>query len=399
MLMSSEYSISREIKRLRSVRGYGTELISIYVPAGFQLSEEISKLKEEYSQSSNIKSKSTRSNVQSAIDKIIQYLRLYRETPKNGLVVFCGNLSDNQSKADIELFSIEPPLPLKVNIYRCDSTFMLDPLELLVDNKETYALLVMDGREATVATLKGAHIQVFKKMNSTAHAKVRKGGQSAARYERVIEEQIGEYYTRIGEAINMMCQQLQFKVKGLIVGGPGPAKEGFAKADKLNYQIKILGVYDTGYTDEYGLQELLEKAQDLLREEAAAKERKVLERFMQERVRNGLATYGYENTKEALESGKAGTLILSEDADLFLVKYECSSCKEVVERIEEGQHREAKHSCGGTLQVVEVKDIIDELLEMAEKTGTEVVFVSSESSYGKEFLMGFKGIGALLRYR
>ncbi len=397
--MSSEYSISREIKRLRSVRGYGTELISIYVPAGFQLSEEIGKLKEEYSQSSNIKSKSTRGNVQSAIDKIIQYLRLYRETPKNGLVVFCGNLSDNQSKADIELFSIEPPLPLKVNIYRCDSTFMLDPLELLVDNKDTYALLVMDGREATVATLKGAHIQVFKKMNSTAHAKVRKGGQSAARYERVIEEQIGEYYTRIGEAINMMCQQLQFKVKGLIVGGPGPAKEGFAKADKLNYQIKILGVYDTGYTDEYGLQELLEKAQDLLREEAAAKERKVLERFMQERVRNGLATYGYENTKEALESGKAGTLILSEDADLFLVKYECSSCKEVVERIEEGQHREAKHSCGGTLQAVEVKDIIEELLDMAEKAGTEIVFVSSESSYGKEFLMGFKGIGALLRYR
>ena len=397
--MSSEYSISREIKRLRSVRGYGTELISIYVPAGFQLSEEIGKLKEEYSQSSNIKSKSTRGNVQSAIDKIIQYLRLYRETPKNGLVVFCGNLSDNQSKADIELFSIEPPLPLKVNIYRCDSTFMLDPLELLVDNKDTYALLVMDGREATVATLKGAHIQVFKKMNSTAHAKVRKGGQSAARYERVIEEQIGEYYTRIGEAINMMCQQLQFKVKGLIVGGPGPAKEGFAKADKLNYQIKILGVYDTGYTDEYGLQELLEKAQDLLREEAAAKERKVLERFMQERVRNGLATYGYENTKEVLESGKAGTLILSEDADLFLVKYECSSCKEVVERIEEGQHREAKHSCGGTLQAVEVKDIIEELLDMAEKAGTEIVFVSSESSYGKEFLMGFKGIGALLRYR
>ena len=199
--------------------------------------------------------------------------------------------------------------------------------------------------------------------------------------------------------VRVVARAVQFKVKGLIVGGPGPAKEGFAKADKLNYQIKILGVYDTGYTDEYGLQELLEKAQDLLREEAAAKERKVLERFMQERVRNGLATYGYENTKEALESGKAGTLILSEDADLFLVKYECSSCKEVVERIEEGQHREAKHSCGGTLQVVEVKDIIDELLEMAEKTGTEVVFVSSESSYGKEFLMGFKGIGALLRYR
>ena len=190
--MSSEYSISREIKRLRSVRGYGTELISIYVPAGFQLSEEISKLKEEYSQSSNIKSKSTRGNVQSAIDKIIQYLRLYRETPKNGLVVFCGNLSDNQSKADIELFSIEPPLPLKVNIYRCDSTFVLDPIEAMVETKDTYVMVALDGREATIATLRGSHIQVVKKVHSMAHAKIKKGGQSANRYKRAIEESIDD---------------------------------------------------------------------------------------------------------------------------------------------------------------------------------------------------------------
>jgi peptide chain release factor subunit 1 (aeRF-1) len=96
--MKNEYSMLREIKKLRSIRGSGTELISIYVPAGFQLSEEVSKLREEYSQSSNIKSKSTRTNVQSAIDKIIQYLRLYKETPKNGLAVFCGNISDNPGK-------------------------------------------------------------------------------------------------------------------------------------------------------------------------------------------------------------------------------------------------------------------------------------------------------------
>lgn len=55
--MTSDYSIMKEIKRLRSIRGSGTELISVYVPAGFQINEEISKLREEYSQSSNIKSR------------------------------------------------------------------------------------------------------------------------------------------------------------------------------------------------------------------------------------------------------------------------------------------------------------------------------------------------------
>ncbi len=397
--MDNIYSITREIKRLRSVRGYGTELISIYIPADFQLSEEVAKLREEYSQSSNIKSKSTRTNVQSAIEKIIQYLRLFRETPKNGLIVFCGNLSSNQSKTDIELFSIEPPVPLKVNIYRCDSTFMLEPLEAIVENRDTYALLVMDGREATIGTLRGSHIQIFKKLTSSAHAKVRKGGQSARRYERAIEESINDYYKRIGESINMLFEQNDFKLKGLIIGGPGPAKEGFAKSNTLNYQVKMLGMYDTGYTDEYGLHELLDKTHDLLKEEAASMERKILERFMQERVRGGLATFGYENTKSALEKNQVSTLIINEEAEVHVVKYKCNSCNQVFERIEIEGNRETKHECGGTLTIVEARDAVEELVEMAEKSGAEIQFVSSESSYGKEFMMGYKGIGALLRYK
>jgi len=87
--MKKEYEIMKEIKRLKSIRGSGTELISVYIPAGFQISEEVARLREEYSQSSNIKSKTTRTNVLSAIEKIMQYLKLFKETPKNGLVVFC----------------------------------------------------------------------------------------------------------------------------------------------------------------------------------------------------------------------------------------------------------------------------------------------------------------------
>ncbi len=88
--MMKEYSLLKEIKRLKSIRGSGTQLISVYIPAGYQLSEEIARLRNEYSTSSNIKSKQTRTNVLGAIDKILQYLKLYRETPKNGLAVFAG---------------------------------------------------------------------------------------------------------------------------------------------------------------------------------------------------------------------------------------------------------------------------------------------------------------------
>ena len=397
--MKNEYNMLKEIKRLKSVRGYGTELISLYIPAGAQLSDEISRLREEHSQSSNIKSKTTRTNVQSAIEKIMQYLRLFRETPKNGLAVFCGNLSDNQSKADIELFSLEPQIPLNINLYRCDSTFMLEPLESIVESRDVYVLLVMDGREATIATLKGAHIQVMRRLSSNAHAKVRKGGQSARRYERAIEESIGDYYKRISEDVNGIFEQAQFRMKGLIVGGPGPAKEGFVKANALNYQIKTLGTYDTGYTDEFGLHELVEKAAELLKEQEALRERKVVERFIQERVRNGLAVYGYEGTKEALKKNQAGTLIISEDLELHEVTYKCSSCGKSFSKIEKGRESSSRHECGGTLNVTGRKDAIEELIEIADKAGTDVAFVSSESSYGKEFFMGFGGIGAILRYK
>jgi peptide chain release factor subunit 1 len=400
--MRKEYDIIKDIKRLKTIRGYGTELISIYVPAGYQISEEIGKLREEHSQSSNIKSKSTRTNVQSAIDKIVQYLKLFRATPENGLVVFCGNISKNPGKVDIELFSIEPPIPIKINIYRCDSTFLIGPIEEIVGSKDTFGLLVLDGREATIATLKGSHIQVIKKISSMAHAKVRKGGQSARRYERAIEESIDDYYKRVSEIINQLFEQNQFKLKGLIVGGPGPTKEGFAKGHELNYQIKILGMYDTGYTDEYGLHELVEKAKDLLEEQEAYKERQIIEKFKRELVHGGgLAVHGYENTLKALENNQIQTLIVNDELEIHNVKYKCNADNQIFEKVEFGGHRETKHDCPehGNLEILEERDVIRDMLEIADQKGVDTIFVSSESSYGKEFLMGFQGIGAILRYR
>jgi peptide chain release factor subunit 1 len=397
--MKKEYSLLKEIKRLKSIKGSGTQLVSVYIPAGYQINEEISRLRNEYSTSSNIKSKQTRTNVLGAIDKILQYLKLYRETPENGLVVFAGNISDDQSKSDIQLFSMEPPEPLKVNIYRCDSSFVLDPIEAMVETKDMYVMVVMDGREATIATLKGSHIQVVKKVHSMAHAKIKKGGQSANRYKRAIEESIDDYYKQVSDVINEVFIRYEFKHIGLIVGGPGPAKENFAKAKALNYQVKILGVYDTGYTDETGLNELVEKAGDLLKEQEASKERKILERFMKEISSNALAVYGYEKTRDAMARNQADALIINNELEINRITYKCSACNQVIERMEIGDHRETRHDDGGTLVVVEKKDAIEELVDMADKNGTEVIFVSNESPLGKEFLMGFKGIAALLRYK
>jgi peptide chain release factor subunit 1 len=399
--------LRKELKRLRSIRGSGTQLITIYVPPGFPIAEEVGKLREEYSQSSNIKSKQTRQNVMGAIDKIIQYLKLYRETPKNGFAIFCGNITDDPSRTDIQLFSLEPPLPINTNMYRCDSTFQLEPLEAIVEAKDTYGILLMDGRDAIVASLKGTRITVEKKIHSLAHAKVRKGGQSAARYERMTEEATNDYHKSIGQAVNDMFAKSNFKIKGLIVGGSGPAKEYFVKSETLNYQVKVLGMFDTGYTDErVGMNELLSKTKELLKEQESIMERNMMERFLGEVARGKLALYGYQKVKSALESGKVGVLLVSEDAILTKVKYVCGVCGKEISAIEEGNTRKSKHAdivsensaCTGTLKIVSESDAIDELTDIAKKQGVELMFISTENHYGQQLLMGFGGIGAILRY-
>ncbi|MBX8644221.1 MAG: peptide chain release factor 1, partial [Thermoplasmata archaeon] len=72
------YDFKREIEKIASYQGRGTELISLYVPAGKVISDVASYLRDEQSQSSNIKSSSTRKNVQSAISSILSRLKGYK---------------------------------------------------------------------------------------------------------------------------------------------------------------------------------------------------------------------------------------------------------------------------------------------------------------------------------
>lgn len=164
------------IKELKGIRGRHTELVSVYVPAGYSLVEIINQLSDEKSTAINIKSKSTRKNVLTALEKIIGHLRIFKGTPPNGLVVFCGNVSPVEGREDFKIWSFEPPEKMNTKVYWCDQIFVLEPLEEMVKEKEVYGLIVLDAREATVGLLSGKKIQVLKDMDSTVPSKTVKGG-------------------------------------------------------------------------------------------------------------------------------------------------------------------------------------------------------------------------------
>src|SRR3989338_3657779 len=169
--------LKKFISQLKGIKGRHTELISVYIPEGYDIIKIIQHLAQEQGTAQNIKDKSTRKNVIDSLERMIRHLRLFPKTPKNGLAAFAGDISDNPSKNDIQIFSLEPPEPLNLRLYRCDHDFKLDVLEEMLDFGETYGLIVMDNRDGSVGTMKGTRIEFLKEMHSAVPGKTKAGGQ------------------------------------------------------------------------------------------------------------------------------------------------------------------------------------------------------------------------------
>ena len=92
-------------------------------------------------------------------------------------------------------------------------------------------------------------------------------------------------------------------------------------------------------------------------------------------------------------------LIVSDDAELTEVSYKCTADGTTFTAVEEGGNRQTKHNCGSNLSITGEKDVIEELIGMTDNLGVDTVFVSANSQYGKELLMGFHGLAAMLKYK
>jgi peptide chain release factor subunit 1 len=398
-----KYKLKKLIGELGAIRGRHTELVSVYIPAGYSITDVIGQLKDEQGTASNIKSKTTRKNVVTALEKIVQHLKIFKETPPNGLAVFAGNISEVEGKEDIKVWSFEPPERLPTKIYWCDQTFVLEPLKAMIQEHDIYALIVLDAREASIGLLSGKSIKTLKNLDSTVPSKTVKGGMSQGRYDRLREDAINEFLNEIGDVANEIL--LKQEIKGLIIGGPGPVKEKFAKGKYLNYMIanKLLGVKDTGYTGDFGLRELVERAEDLLKDSVIAREKAIMNRFFTELEKNGPVTYGLNEVKQAIEAGAVETLLISEGFDWVRVRFACQCGNEETKDLKRGVFQAKKEQkcgkCGGWMKPCEEEiDLMDALMEQAEKMGAKVEIISTETPEGGQF-KELGGIATMLRYK
>jgi len=311
----------------------------------------------------------------------------------------------------MEAYVIVPPEPIKIFLYRCDSRFHTEHLQEMLREKETYGILLVDASNATIATLQGKRLQIVRQMHSGVAGKTRAGGQSARRYERLRDMQLNEYFTRVGAHANDIFLPIE-TLKGLILGGPGPTKYDFEKGDYLNYQLKnkILDTVDTAYVEEQGVKEVVDKAPEIMRKVRYIEEKEVMQKFLYEVGHDtGMITYGEGETRRLLQNGAVRTVLMSEDLDLVRVNVKCGACgyeeqhtvkgKDVVD-FEKGLIGKPCAGCKApSMTIVDKKDIVDDLAELAELSNTDVEIISGETEEGQMLKKAFGGIAAMLRFK
>lgn len=349
------------VAKLEKVRGRHTELVTVMIPAGFNLYSVTSQLEAERSTAENIKSKQTRSAVTDSLDLIIRELKKLKQTPPNGLAAFAGNISEKEGVQDIKSWLFEPPKPLNVRTYRCDQIFIVEPLKEMLSIQDIYGLLVMDRREATIGVLEGKQIKVLRTMSSGVPGKIRAGGQSSARFERITEGLAKEFFRRVADAMKELFFNMP-KLKGILVGGPIPTKEEFLEYGELvtTLKEKVIAIKDIGYTDEHGLKLLVESSHEDISNQELIKEKNIVNKFFESLGKYKERTaYGEERVKLALQRGAAGIVLISKALG---------------------------------------KEKIKEYEDLAQNIGAETHIVSTETQEGEQFLNLTKGVGAILRF-
>ncbi|MBI2047384.1 peptide chain release factor aRF-1 [Candidatus Pacearchaeota archaeon] len=361
MQESEKIKLESFIEDVGKHKGRHTELVTVYIPAGYNLNNVTRQIEQEKSTASNIKSKNTRKAVLDSLEKIERQLKLIGRTPENGLAVFAGNISETEGVEQIELWTIEPPMPLKARLYRCDQDFVLEPLKEMLEVGELYGLLVIDRKDATIGLLEGKQIKVLKKLTSGVPSKVRAGGQSSQRFARITEGLAKEFFRRVAEHMKEIFFDMP-KLKGILVGGPMPTKDDFLEQGNLATTLKekVVAVKDLGYVDEHGLKLLVEASSEDLAEQEIIKEKKLLEKFFNVLAKNpSRVAYGLSEVKNALQKGAVETLILSKKL---------------------------------------AKEHIIEMTRMAGDIAAKVEIVSVETPEGEQFYSITKGFGAILRF-
>ncbi|CAI4270964.1 BCN_G0003620.mRNA.1.CDS.1 [Saccharomyces cerevisiae] len=400
------WKVKKLVQSLEKARGNGTSMISLVIPPKGQIPLYQKMLTDEYGTASNIKSRVNRLSVLSAITSTQQKLKLYNTLPKNGLVLYCGDIITEDGKEKKVTFDIEPYKPINTSLYLCDNKFHTEVLSELLQADDKFGFIVMDGQGTLFGSVSGNTRTVLHKFTVDLPKKHGRGGQSALRFARLREEKRHNYVRKVAEvAVQNFITNDKVNVKGLILAGSADFKTDLAKSELFDPRLacKVISIVDVSYGGENGFNQAIELSAEVLANVKYVQEKKLLEAYFDEISQDtGKFCYGIDDTLKALDLGAVEKLIVFENLETIRYTFKDAEDNEVIKFAEP----EAKDksfaidkATGQEMDVVSEEPLIEWLAANYKNFGATLEFITDKSSEGAQFVTGFGGIGAMLRYK
>lgn len=367
--------MKKTLAELAAASGDGTSMITMLLPPRFQLSRAAGKLTEELGVASNIKKTANRNSVKEAIVSAQAKLKLFKNTPPNGLAVFVGSVSEGNKERLLSV-AFEPLKPLTRFLYQCDRRFHVDELHNALEDHAVFGFIVITGDSCTFATLSGTTKRVLQKLTVDLPNKHGRGGQSAPRFQRLRLERRAAYVKKVGELASahfLATDASGPRVEGLVLAGAAEMKEEVLAANALHPKLRavLLRTVTVAAGGELGLAQAIERAADALGGVRLLAEQQLLAAFNDELARGSArCVYGVAETLAALEQGAVATLLVHDGLRLA--------------------HPQGAGE-GDT-------PLLDWLADHHREHGATLELVSTASEAGARFANGLGGIGGLLRY-
>jgi len=365
-------------------------MITLIVPANYQISLIQQVLTDELGTAKNIKSKANRDSVIDAIKSVQEKLKTFKNNaPENGLCIFCGKTETENGNTKMINYQIIPAKPVYKKLYMCDDHFHLDIISDIYRQTEMFGFIIVDGGGSLYALVSDNNITVKFSFEVDLPKKHNKGGQSAVRFERLRQESITNYIRKACEYANNIFIDSEtnlVNVKGIIIAGSAEMKNHFMTSNILDPRIKtkICGVFDVQYGGRAGLNSAIDQSKDLLKDLGLIKEKNIISEFFDHLNKDtGKYIFGINETINQLIAGTVEKLILYQD--LKIIRCEAD---EIITYTD----------CDINQNINQIL-LTDWIIEHYREFSTKLYLISDQTQEGMQFIKGFGGLAAILRYK
>ncbi len=266
-------------------------------------------------------------------------------------------------------------LPVRINnLFVVDSSPYIRPLARILDEWESFTLVLLDSHYAKVFSVSLGTVDQTKRLSADIMNKHKKGGMSQARFQRLRKGAIHTFFTEVIEHLESVVDDR------IILAGPGQAKKQFHDLLPQHLADRVVDVLDIDIDDK---QELLQESIHLISQREDTKSYDAVKQLRAEILKEGLAVYGIDETLQAAKNGQIDILIVEKD-------YKVKGCLcEHCQILRAGPIKDCP-ICGGKTTEA---DVIEEIIEFAERTDATIEFSDDED------LATLGHIGGILRYK